>query len=292
VPLFGLLPTLLIFLAVNLGPSLATFVFSFTDYKGIPGSEWRFIGLQNYIDFFTASNARDKWHSTKLTFIFSLSVTVIQNAIGVFLAVLLNGRIRGKTFYRTVIFMPVVLGVTVVGLTWTLIFNPIYGPAIKVLNWFNMNSAFFGDPDLAMPLVIFIQIWANLGYSLVIFLAGLQAIPDDLYEAGYMDGASAMQTFRYVTWPLLSPVVTVNVLLAIIGSLQTFELIYVLTSGENDYTRTLGMLIFQTAFGGGSGNLIQQNQGYASMLSVVLFVFVFIVTVIMQYYLRRREVQT
>jgi raffinose/stachyose/melibiose transport system permease protein len=123
-----------------------------------------------------------------------------------------------------------------------------------------------------------------MGYSMLIFLAGLQAIPKDLYEAGHIDGASAWQTFRNITFPLIAPSFTVNILLSLIGALGTFDTIYVLTNGRF-HTNTLAVDVFNQAFAG------TLNLGYASAMSMIQFVFIFIVVVISQYYLRRREVQ-
>ncbi len=290
-PFVGMLPTILIFVIISFGPSLFTFVLSFTDISGVLGAKWHFIGLKNYVEFFTASNSRDKFNALYKTFQFCLSVTVIQNAVGVVLALILNKRFRGSNFVRTLVFLPVILGVTVSGLTWQLVLNPIDGPVEKMLHLFNTNSALLGSPHAAFSLVIFIQIWLNMGYSVIIFLAGLQSISHDLYEAGYIDGATPSQSFRYITLPLLAPTVTVNVLLSVIGSLQTYDVVYVLTGGRNE-TLTFGMLTYQTAFGGGqvTGSSVT-NQGYASALMVILFFLVLVVTLVMQYYLRKRETQ-
>lgn len=209
-------------------------------------------------------------------------MVLIQNTIALFLSVQLNKKMKGHLFYRALIFMPVILGVTVVGYMWKLVLNPIDGPAQQLLSLFQTRSNFLGSINLAFPLVISIQIWMAMGYSLVIYLSGLQTIPEELYEAGHIDGANNFQIFRNITIPLLAPAITVNVLLAIIGSLQVFDTMFVLTNGFFK-TKTLSLLMFQEAFRG------SQRQGYASAIAVLLFILVLFFVLVFQFYLRKRE---
>jgi raffinose/stachyose/melibiose transport system permease protein len=133
--------------------------------------------------------------------------------------------------------------------------------------------------------VIWVQIWANLGFSMMVFLAGMQSIPADVYEAGKIDGTGPWSAFRFLTIPLLAPSITINVLLAIIGTITGFELIFVLTDGGPALaTQTLGMWVFNQAFFSAS-----RLPGFASAIAMVQFAIVFVIAMIMQYYLRRRE---
>lgn len=284
VPYLGMLPGIGLFVLFVLGPSLATAVLSLTTISGVPNVPWSFIGLQNYREYFTSGASHDNLVALGHTVIFCLSVTLIQNALALALALLLNTKLPGRTFVRSVVFLPVVLGVTVIGLIWTLIFDPTGGPVAALLAHFGLSSAFFGDNTLAFPLVIGVQIWSALGYSMIIFLAGLQTVPVELGEAAMMDGATIWQRFRRVTYPLLAPSVTINLLLGIIGSLQTYQLIYVLTEG-NFNTTVLSYQIFNTGFGQSF------RQGYASALSMIQFALVAVIALIALAYFRRREVQ-
>ncbi|HEX2911736.1 MAG TPA: sugar ABC transporter permease [Chloroflexia bacterium] len=292
-PYIGMAPALLLYLLFGLGPSLATAVFSLTNITGVTGAPWDWVGLQNYVDFLGPSGgSRDNYASLGRTAIFCISVTLIQNGLSLLLAILLNSRLKGHLFFRSLFFMPTVLGVTIIGLIWTLFFY-IGGPADVIFTAMGINTSFLGDNNSAFFWVIFIQIWQNLGFSMVIFMAGLQTISKELYEAGRIDGASRWALFRYVTFPLLSSSVTINVLLAVIGSLQTYQLIYVLTSGQHN-TSTLAYQIFNAGFGGNistAGYNVSATQGYAAAIAMVQFVFVLIVTLITQWYLRRRETQ-
>ncbi len=284
-PLLLLMLPLSLYLVLGIGPSLATVFFSFTNATGLPGVDWNFIGLDNYKKFFLSSDSSDRFDAAGRTVYFALAVVIIQNAIALFMAVIINRKLRGDVFYRATFFLPVVLGVTVTGLVWQMVMNPLGGPAQAVLNWFGTSSNFFGSYDVAFEMIIFVQIWMYMGYSLVIFLAGLQSIPKDMYEAGYIDGTNRWQSFRHITFPMIAPAMTVNLLLSIIGSLQTFDIIYVLTGGKF-FTRTLALDVFGTAFNGTTA-----DYGLSSATAMVQFAFVFVVTIIAVVYLRRREVE-
>ncbi|MCC3378726.1 carbohydrate ABC transporter permease [Paenibacillus farraposensis] len=275
----------LLYLFFGFGPSMITVLFSFTDATGVPGQVWNFVGLENYTTFFTSSDSGDRIASIGRSLYFAVAVVLIQNAVGLFMAVIINKKLKGDVFYRAVFFLPVVLGVTVSGLIWQLIANPLGGPAQTMMSFFGTRSNFFGDYDIAFELIIFVQIWMYMGYSMTIFLAGLQSIPSDLYEAGYMDGASGWKAFKNITFPMIAPSFTVNMLLSIIGALQTFDIIYVLTGGKFN-TTTLAFDVYATAFGSGTS-----DYGLASAVAMIQFLFVFMVSMIALYYLRRREVE-
>lgn len=271
---------LVVYIVLSVIPSIATALISLTDYSGIPGVPVHFVGFANYTHEFLMDAIGLK-RALIDTLIFALSVTLIQNALGLLLAVLLNKRMPGRALFRSLVFLPAILGVTVIGLTWSLIFNPSGGPASNLLQLWGASSAFFGSNTWAMPLVIFVQIWASVGFTTIVYLAGISAIPSELYEAGVIDGASGWKTFRFITFPMLAPSTTVNVLLTVIGSLNTYDLIYVLTNGLHN-TNTLGMYMFNTAFE--SGNL-----GSGAAISMVQFVITLVIVLILQKYLRRRE---
>jgi ABC-type sugar transport system permease subunit len=272
----------------SLIPAVGILATSFTDVRSLPFLPTHWIGLENYVTFFSSAQLGYNLHALKNTFVFAITVTLLQNSIALFIAVLLNQRLRGRHFARAVVFMPTILGVTVIGLIFSLIFNPSGGPAASVWKSFGASSAFFGDPHLAMALVIAVSVWAGMGVAVVIYLAGLQAIPVELYEVASVDGATARQRLRHVTVPLLAPAVTANTLLSIVGALQSYQLIYVLTGPINPATQVLSLAIFTQGFGGAQGGAVQ-SQGYAAAISVVQFVIVMIVSVATLLYLRRKE---
>ncbi|GIT78755.1 sugar ABC transporter permease [Leifsonia sp. LS1] len=270
-------------------PAIGVLVASFTDLRGLPGLPINFVGIQNYVDFFSPAKWADSANALTNTVIFAFASTLIQIVVALAIAVLLNRKLKGRNFYRAVVFMPTILGVTVTGLVWSLIFNVSGGPAASILGLFGGHSAFFGDPHLALSLVILVQVWMVLGVSVIIFLSGLQAVPEELHEAAEIDGASAWQRFRSVTVPLLAPSITANVLLGIVNALQSYQLIYVLSGPNNRSTQVLSLLVYVQGFGGASGTTLSQSQGYAAAVSMVQFVLVAIVSIVALAVLRRRE---
>ena len=272
----------------SLIPAVGILVISFTDIRSLPFLPVRWIGLENYRTFFGAAQLGYNIVALRNTFVFAFAVTILQNVIALLIAVLLNQRLAGRNFARAVVFLPTILGVVVIGLIFTLLFNPSAGPAQQLWAAFGTSSAFFGDPKLAMALVIFVQVWSGIGVAVVIYLAGLQAIPPQLYEVADIDGATSWQKLRHVTIPLLAPAVTANTLLSIIGALQSYQLIYVLTGPINPATQVLSLAIFTQGFGGAQGGAVQ-SQGYAAAISMVQFVIVAVVSLASLAYLRRRE---
>lgn len=270
-------------------PAAAVLVVSFTDLRGLPYLPVDWVGLENYVQFLSPARWGDNANALKNTLVFAFFSTVLQILFALGIALLLSRPIRGRNFLRAVVFMPTVLGVTVTGLVWSLVFNPSGGLAQAFLQLFGATSAFFGDPNIALALVIFVQIWMNIGVSVVIFLAGIQAIPADLYEVAGIDGASAWQRFRYVTFPLLAPSVTANVLMGIVNSMHSYQLTYVLSGPSNRSTQVLSLLVYVQAFGGKSGTSLSQSQGYAAAISMFQFVLVGIIALGTLWYLRKRE---
>jgi len=273
----------------GLVPAVAVLVVSFTNLRGLPYLPVNWVGIQNYLTFFSPAKWADSANAVGNTLVFAVASTVMQIVLALGTAILLNRPLRGRNFVRAVVFMPTVLGVTVTGLIWSLMFNVSGGPAASVLGWFGGESAFFGDPHLALALVIVVQIWMVVGISVIIFLSGLQAIPTELYEAASIDGAGGWKAFRFVTVPMLAPSITANVLLGIVNALQSYQLIYVLTGPSNKATQVLSLLVYVQGFGGQSGTTLSQSQGYAAAVSMVQFALVAVISLLSLWFLRRRE---
>lgn len=270
-------------------PAVAVIVVAFTDLRGLTYVPTQWVGLENFKDFFSPARASDNWNALRNTMVFAIVGTVLQMGFALATAILLNGRIRGRNAFRAIVFMPTILGVTVSGLIWSLIFNPAGGPMQSLLHAFGTQSAFFGDPRIALGLVILVHVWMQLGVSVVIFLAGLQAIPTELYEVANIDGASAWQRFRNVTFPLLAPSLTANVLMGVVNAMHSYQLTYVLAGPSNRSTQVLSLLVYVQAFGGESGTSLSQSQGYAAAIATVQFVLVGVIALATLAYLRRRE---
>lgn len=288
IPYLLLLPGLLIYFLVALGPSLATSLYSFTDATGIAGAPINWVGLDNYEEFlFAGQAARDNLDALGRTIVFSVVVSTVQFGLGLLVAILLTQGLPGTYFFRTLFFMPVILGVVIQGLIWTLFLYPLGGPVSEIFNAFGVQSELLGGTG-AFWWVIVVQIWANMGITMIIFIAGLQTISEELYEAAQIDGASSWQQFRHVTWPLLTPTVNTNILLNIIGSLQAWQLFLVIT-GYRPGTQVLGYVIYAQGFGATGAANAPSRQGFAAAASIVLFILVLVVGMTTQTILNRRE---
>ena len=284
-PYLCILPAVLVFGLFEILPSLANAIFSLTDYTGLPNTPPEFVGLENYRALLLGSRTL-LLRALQVSAIFSIAVTVLQNGFAVLIAWLLNTTLRGRIAIRSLVFLPVVLGATINALVWYVMFNPLSGPVTLMINGLlGVRSNMLGSTATALYAAIWVQIWANLGFSMMIFLAGMQGIPAEIYEAGKIDGTTPWQAFRRLTIPLLAPSITINVLLAVIGTLTTFELLFVLTGGGPAFTtQTIGLFVFNQAFYGAS-----RNPGFAASIAMVQFALVFVIALIMQSYLRRRE---
>lgn len=269
------------FLVFGIAPAVANIVISLTDYSGLAGASTSFTGLDNYTTLFTT-----QWPgfvaSLGDSLYFVVGVTVVQNALALALAHRLQGTSRTAALLRILAFLPIVLGVTVVGIVWLLLFDPQSGPIQAIVGHAGIHSAFFGSGSLAMPLTILVQVWQNLGFTMIVFIGGLKAIPTEIFEAAAIDGVTGWQRFRRLTWPLMAPVVTVNVTFAVIGSLTTYNLIYILTDGQFG-TNTLGILAFNTAFGNTA------DLGLGASMSVILLLLAILVALPLVAFLQHRE---
>jgi len=285
-PWLMLLPGLGFYFLIGVGPSLATFIYSFTDATGIRGLPINWVGFDNFDEFlFQGARSRDNLDALKRTLIFMVLVTTIQFTVGLVMALLVNQKLRGRLIFRTLFFVPVILGVAVQGLMWKLFLRPGGGPMDSIFGWFGLESQFLNGEN-AFYWVIVVQIWANAGFTMVIFLAGMQTIPADLYEAAAVDGASGWNLFKNITWPQLTPAINTNFLLNIVGSLQAWMLFLVLTGYKNG-TQVLGYVVYAEAFGGtGSGSF---RQGYAAAASIVLFILVLMLGMSANAFVNRRE---
>lgn len=287
IPLLVLLPGFGIYLIFAFLPSLASAFFSFTNITNVPNAPWQWIGLENYREFFFVGvGVRDNLEPTIRTLIFAFFTVLINNALALGAAVLLNMKLRGTNFFRALFFLPAVLGVTVVAMIWNLFLYPLDGPAQRLIGLAGLQSEFLGSPQTAFPLVIAVMIWTSMGFAMVIYLAGLQNIPQDLIEAGLVDGATPLQSFFKITLPLLAPIVTINILIGIIGAMKEWALVLLLTGGQFN-TSVLGLQIYGIGFAATRG--ASGRQGYAAAISMLQFFLILVIAGIALAYMRRRE---
>ena len=258
-------------------------------------SQQTFVGLQNYIKLFTDNNfAPFFWRALRNNFVFFAIHMLVQNPIGLLLAALLaeGGAIR--TFFRTVIFMPTVLSVVIIGFIWQLILNPLWGVAEGMLESVGLGAWFgpwLGKPETALITVSLISVWQFVGIPMILFYAALIGIPDELMEAARVDGASAWEAFWRIKFPLILPTIGIVGILTFVGNFNAFDLIYTMkgaNAGPDFSTDIMGTLFFRTFFG-------QQLQlGNPTMgATVAAMMFLIILTGVLLYtFLWARRVQT
>lgn len=271
-PIFLLLalPNILIILAFTYRPLLTNVYYSTLDWT--LGSQFATpIGLGNYKEFFTDP---DSLGVLLTTLVFTVATVGGAMVLGLLLATVLNRRLLGRTFARATIFAPFVLSGVGIGLVWVFIFDPVTGIFGALLRLFGGSSPeWFNDPDLSLVMVIIVYVWKNTGYCAVIYLAAMQAVPQDLLEAAAIDGASGIRTFRSVILPLLSPTTFFLLLTSILNSLQAFDLIRIMTPLGNG-TTTLMYDAYLQAFGG------YNRAGYSATVATILFLILIVVTII------------
>jgi len=280
-PYLYMTPTILLMLFIFLIPFIFCIVISLTSWNGI-SKNLDFIGLNNYFTLFKEKNLLEVLYNNLIYF---LVLVFIQNIISVILAVILNGRFIGRNFFRAAIFLPTIVCTVAVGYVWNLMYDPMNGvlPGIVEALHIPFHTLWLGDPKLSIYYIMIASIWQWAGWNMVIYLAGLQSISEELYESADIDGASALNRFRYITLPLLAPAITINIITSSINTLKIFDLPYIMTGGGPGHsTESLAMIIIQNAFS-------NSKVGYSNALSMVQFFFILIVAIVQFLYLRRRE---
>jgi multiple sugar transport system permease protein len=258
-------PWIVGFLIFVLGPMLASLYFSFTDYNIVEAPKW--IGFKNYIDLI---NDPLFWHSLWITIKFAIFSLPLGLGLSYFLAILLNQKIVGTNIWRTVYFLPSVVAGVAVALLWVRLLHPTHGIVNEALAWFGVKGpGWLSDPDWAVPALVVMSLW-GVGGNIIIYLAGLQSVPTDLYDAAKVDGANIWQRFQHVTLPMTSPVIFYNLVLGLIGTFQYFTEVYVATGGSGGPARATlfyNLYLYQNAFK-------FFHMGYASTMAWVLFLIV------------------
>lgn len=269
-----LLPGLLVYLVFFMYPAISALVFSFTDWDGLsPQFQW--VGLENYKDIIQDDLIFRKSFGNNLKFM--IAVLVFQTAISLVLAMLLVKNSKANVFFRTLYFFPTILSSVAVAFTWSFMYDPTLGFINSTLTSIGleaMTQSWLGNVHIAIYSIAFAQVWAHCGQMMVIFIAGLQAIPDDMYEVAKIEGANKLQTFTKVTWPLVAPAATIVVSYTTIQSFKAFDLIFAMTGGgPANSTAILTTFIYETAF--------RSNEfGYASAGSMIFMLIIILITVL------------
>ncbi|MEV6304852.1 sugar ABC transporter permease [Actinoplanes sp. NPDC051861] len=280
-PWWFTVPALLLFAFVVLVPSARGVYYAFTDWDGL-STDFAFIGLDNFRAMTDDPDALQAiWH----TLLVAVAITVIQNGIGLLLALGVNTAIKSRNVLRVLLFAPAVVTPIVTAYLWRYLLG-WDGAVNSLLGGVGLGSLrqdWLGDPDLALWMVVLVVVWQFAGYSMVIFVAGLQSIPKEIYEAAAIDGSGPVRRFWSIVRPLLAPAITINLMLSIIGGIKLFDQVYALTGGGPGHaTDTISTLIYKDAFTLG-------EFGYSIALAVVLTAIVAIASAGQYAVLNRNE---
>jgi multiple sugar transport system permease protein len=278
---YGMLaPSIVGFAVFLVAPIIVVVALSFFDWNLLSDPE--FIGLENYRDLADDERALKAIGNT---FYYVLLNIPAQTVLALALALALNAKIKARNAFRVIYVLPWMAMPVALGVIWRWVFDPAYGALNRFLDLFGIDgAAWLTDSNWAMPVIASVNVWQYTGYTMLFFLAGLQAIPAQLYEAADVDGASPVHRFFTITLPLLRPAMLFVLITSVIGSFQVFDTIHVMTAGgPAGSTATLNYQIYLESF-------TQRNAGYASMLAVILFAIIALITLAQVSFFRKRTV--
>lgn len=255
---------------------------SFTDWNGF-SQTYNFIGLDQYTRMFSDPAT---WTVVRNTLLYGIGSTILQNAIGLFYALLLNNKIKMRTVTRTIVYLPVIISPLIMGYIFYLIFAFQNGALNDAITFFGFNPVnALGNPNVNPYIIILVNTYQFVGIAMIIYLAGLQSISKDYYEAADIDGASAFQQFKSITLPLLAPSITINVVLNIIGGLKLFDVIISLTGGgPGNASQSSSTFMYSLYFS-------RQDAGYAATQGVLIAFIILILSLMALWYFKRKEVE-
>ena len=262
------IPILALFVCFNTVPLIRGVIYSFTNFKGF--GTYDFVGFRNYMDLFTDPRIGNSY---LFTIKLAIVATIVTNVISLILALGLNSRIKGKTFLRAAYFVPNVLGALVVGYIFQYIFTYILPELGKMIGSETLSTSMLSSTSLAWIAIVVVCAWQNIAMNTIIYISGLQTVPEDVYEAGDLDGATGWKKFRYLTFPLIIPFFTINMVLCVKNFLMVFDQIMAMTQGgPAQSTESISYLIYQNGMEGGSF-------GYQSANAVVFFIVIVVISV-------------
>lgn len=284
--LLFILPAFLVYAGFVLFPAISSIYYSFTSWNGVE-TNMNFIGISNYKELLDPGNVRF-WGAILRTFIVAVVVAIGNNIIALALAMMVDKVKILKGFFRSSFYIPVLISATVAGFIWKIMYNNNFGVfnhVLSALGLENMTNDWLGNPKTALIALIVTILWQGAGYYMIIYLAGLQSIPEELTEAAKIDGANSWQQFWRVTFPLLAGSITINMTLALINGMKVFDQINVMTSGGPGFaTETMTYYIYKVAFA-------EMRQGLGTAASIILFVLILVFNQVQSRVLRSREVE-
>ena len=274
------IPILALFVCFNTIPLIRGVIYSFTNFKGFGTYDW--VGLRNYMDLFTDSRVGGSY---LFTFKLAICATIITNVISLILALGLNSKIRAKGFFRAAYFLPNVLGALVVGYVFQYLFTYILPALGEMIRSETLSSSLLSNESTAWFAIVIVCCWQNIAMNTIIYISGLQTVPEDVYEAGSLDGATGWKQFRHLTFPLIIPFFTINMVLCVKNFLMVFDQIMAMTQGgPAQSTESISFLIYNNGMKGGSF-------GYQSANAVIFFIVIVAISAAQMSISSRKEEQ-
>ena len=275
-------PAVLLFALFIFYPFIQGIRVSFTDWNGY-SQNYNWVGFDKYKMMLSDKNV---WITVKNTIIYGFGSTFFQNILGLAYALFLDSQIRGKGLVRTIVYLPVIISPLIMGYIWYFFFQYDGGAVNDAISLFGLEPVdWLSKGPVAVWLITFVNTYQYMGTAMIIYLAGLQSIPKDYYEAASIDGAGGWTKFRSVTIPLLMPSITINILINIIGGLKLFDVIVAMTNGGPGYaSSSISTMMYNLYFA-------RQDAGYAAALGNTMFLMIAIVSLLALFYLKRKEVK-
>ncbi|CAJ1317604.1 sugar ABC transporter permease [Paenibacillus sp. PK4536] len=273
------IPAVLLFFLFLTLPAIQGIFYSFTNWNGF-GKEYDFVGFRNYVSLFTDNVVGEAyWFTIK----YAVVVTIFINIFSLLIAVGLNSRIKFRNFFRGVYFLPNILSVLIVGYIFNYLFSNVFTVWGQSLGINALSTNILGNESLAWIGIVIVAVWQGIALNTILYLAGLQTIPGDLYEASSLDGAGKWREFWSITFPLIAPFFTINMVLAMKNALMVFDQIVALTNGgPGRATQSISFLIYTGGFEGG-------EFAYQSANSVIYFIVIAVISILQIRFLQRRE---
>lgn len=276
------LPAIIIFGIFWIWPFLKLFTYSVTNFNGF-NQNYDNVGFENFKAIWSSGILTN---SIKNTLIYTILLVIGGNVLALALAFALNSKIKGMAFYRSAAYIPALFSAIVIGFIWSYVYMPQSGLIASVMNTFGIDGSSFnilGDYGKALYGITIVDIWKNVGQTMIIYLAGLQTIDDSILESAKMDGCTDTQLIRFVKIPLLAPSITINIILSVINGLKAFDYPFIMTNGgPGDSTNTLMFSIYKMAF-------TEQQFGKAAAFSVVAFIVIILITAFLLIFMNKKE---
>ncbi len=267
-----ILPNLIGFFVFTFVPIVFSLLLSFCEWDS--GNPIKFVGLQNFITLFTKDTSF--WIALQNTIVYTIVTVPVTMAISLGLAILMNKPLKGRVFFRSVLFFPYVASLVAVAVVWMALFNPDRGPVNSILAAIGVANPprWAASTTWALPMIIGLTVWKGMGYYMIVYLAALQGVPSDLYEAASLDGAGKWQQFLHITWPSVTSTTFFILMMLMVATFKSYDIMYITTQGgPGEATKVLAYYIFNSAF-------VNSKFGYASAVAMTLLAIIMAVTLI------------